>query len=384
MPYEIEDGIFHIGVNDHNIDLFEGQYPIPNGMSYNSYIIKDEKIAVFDTVDQNFKNEYFNNIKEVLGDLAPDYLVIHHMEPDHSAAISEFLKIYPNVTIVGSKKALAMIGQFFEDVKDFKSVEVKNGDKLELGKHCLNFIAAPMVHWPEVMMSYESESKTLFSADAFGEFGARDSMENGWDVSEAARYYFGIVGKFGVQVQAVLKKAASLDIKRICSLHGHVLENDLEKYIKYYDLWSSYKSEDDSIVIAYTSVYGNTKKAVEYLESKLDEKGKKYKSFDLSRVDLSYPVSEIFRHSKVIFATTTYNGDIFPFMRDLITRLCERNFQNKKVSIIENGTWAPTAARVIQKLLENQKNLEFFDTVTIKSSINESNRNQLEELTDKI
>lgn len=384
MPYEIEDGIFHIGVNDHNIDLFEGQYPVPNGMSYNSYIIKDEKIAVLDTVDQNFKNEYFNNIKEVLGDLAPDYLVIHHMEPDHSAAIAEFLKIYPNVTIVGSKKALAMIGQFFEDVKDFKSVEVKNGDKLELGKHCLNFVAAPMVHWPEVMMSYESESKTLFSADAFGEFGARDSMENGWDVSEAARYYFGIVGKFGVQVQAVLKKAASLDIKRICSLHGHVLENDLEKYIKYYDLWSSYKSEDDSIVIAYTSVYGNTKKAVEYLESKLDEKGKKYKSFDLSRVDLSYPVSEIFRHSKVIFATTTYNGDIFPFMRDLITRLCEHNFQNKKVSIIENGTWAPTAARAIQKLLENQKNLEFFDTVTIKSSINESNRNQLEELADKI
>lgn len=368
---QITNDIKYIGVNDRKSDLFEGQYIIPNGISYNSYVLFDEKIAVFDTVDEKFTNEWLANLKTALGDKEPNYLIVQHMEPDHSANIVNFLNAYPSAKIVSSDKSFKMIKQFFGNDFCDKQVVVGEGSTLSLGKHNLTFITAPMVHWPEVIMTYDSTDKILFSADAFGKFGALDYEED-W-ACEARRYYFGIVGKYGVQVQSVLKKAAGLDIGTICPLHGPVLNDNLEYYINLYDVWSSYKSESKGVLIAYTSVYGNTKKAVELLEKELKETGcEKVVVNDLARCDMAEAVEDAFRYDRVVFATTTYNAEIFPFMREFINHLTERNFSNKTVAFIENGSWAPTAQRVMTSMLEKSKNLSYCENnVKILSALSD-------------
>ncbi|MBR2043479.1 MAG: FprA family A-type flavoprotein [Clostridia bacterium] len=381
---DITRDIKYIGVNDHQIDLFEGQYIVPNGMAYNSYAIIDEKIAVMDSVDARFKDEWLSNIKTALNGREPDYLIVQHMEPDHSANISAFMAAYPNAVMVATAKAFVMLQNFYLESYAHRRIEVKEGDTLSLGKHTLSFVTAPMVHWPEVMVTYDSLDKVLFSADAFGKFGALD-VEEDW-ACEARRYYIGIVGKYGAQVQALLKKADALEINTICPLHGPVLKDNLEYYIGLYNIWSSYETESEGVVIAYTSVYGNTKKAVELLENKLKEAGcKKVAVNDLARCDMAEAVEDAFRYGKIVLATTTYNSDIFPFMKEFINHLTERNFQNKTVGIIENGSWAPTAAKVIKEMLEKSKNITFADTeIKIMSALSEENKQQLEALAKEL
>lgn len=375
----ITNDIRYIGVNDHDIDLFEGQYIVPEGMAYNSYVIVDDKIAVMDSVDARFGGEWFANLDKELSGRKPDYLVVQHMEPDHSANIAKFAEKFPQAKIVASKQAFVMMNQFFGTDFADRQVVVGEGAKLELGKHTLNFVTAPMVHWPEVVMTYDSTDKVLFSADAFGKFGALD-VDAEWDC-EARRYYIGIVGKYGMQVQTVLKKAAALDIAVICPLHGPVLTGDLSHYIQQYNTWSSYGVESEGVVIAYTSVYGHTKEAVDILAAKLADKGVKVAVQDLARDDMAEAVEDAFRYGKLVLATTTYNADIFPFMKEFINHLTERNYQNRTIGIIENGTWAPTAAKVIKGMLENSKNIKFTDTtVTIRSAVSEENKAQLEAL----
>ena len=380
----VTNDIKYVGVNDHAIDLFEGQYDVPNGMAYNSYVIMDEKIAVMDTVDKNFTHEWLDNLANALNGRKPDYLVVQHMEPDHSANIVNFTKTYPEATIVSSSKAFTMMKNFFG--KDFEEnrIVVAEGDTLSLGKHTLNFVAAPMVHWPEVIMTYDSCDKVLFSADGFGKFGALD-VEEDW-ACEARRYYFGIVGKYGAQVQAVLKKAAGLDIQIICPLHGPVLSENLGYYLNLYNIWSSYGVESDGIVIAYTSVYGHTKKAVELLADKLKANGcPKVAVTDLARDDMAEAVEDAFRYGKIVLATTTYNAEIFPFMREFINHLVERGFKNKTVGLIENGSWAPLAAKTMKGMLEGCKNLTFTDTtVKILSALNDESKAQIEALADEL
>lgn len=377
------DDTYYIGVNDHQIDLFEGQYDVPNGMSYNSYCIMDEKIAVFDTVDANFYDEYLNNLKAVLDGKTPDYLIVQHMEPDHSANVYKLSEVYPEMKIVASSKAFTMMKNFFGTDFAGKQVVVGEGDTLCLGKHTLTFVTAPMVHWPEVIVTYDSYTKVLFSADGFGKFGALD-VEEDW-ACEARRYYIGIVGKYGAQVQALLKKASTLDIKAICPLHGPILTENLGYYIGLYDTWSSYKTESDGVVIAYTSVYGNTKKAVLELEKILTEKGVKVAVNDLARCDMAEAVEDAFRYGKIVLATTTYNGDIFPFMKEFINHLTERNFQNKLVGIIENGSWMPMAEKVIKGMFEKSKNLTYTTTtVKILSALNDESRAQIESLANEL
>ena len=383
MKKSITNDIYYVGVNDHKVDLFEGQYVVPNGMAYNSYVIKDELVAIMDTVDAKFTEEWLNNIKMVLGNEKPTYLIVQHMEPDHSANIINFLKAYPDTFVVGNVKTFKMMEQFFHQEIE-KKVVVNDGDTLNLGKHTLTFVFAPMVHWPEVMVTYDSQDKVLFSADGFGKFGALD-VEEEWDC-EARRYYFGIVGKYGTQVQALLKKAATLDIQMICPLHGPVLKENLGHYLKQYDIWSSYQAETDGVAIFYTSVYGHTKEAVELLKDKLEANGTPKIAFaDLAREDMAEAVEDAFRYSKIVLATTTYNAGIFPFMETFIAHLLERNFQNKKVAIIENGTWAPMAAKVIKDKLANAKNITFIEpTVRILSSMSEENEKQIQDLADAL
>ena len=380
----ITNDIKYIGVNDHEIDLFEGQYVVPNGIAYNSYVILDEKIAVMDTVDKNFGEEWLKNLEAVLDGRKPDYLVVHHMEPDHSANIDHFLKVYPQATVVSSAKAFTMMKQFFGTDYADRRVVVGEGDTLALGKHVLTFVTAPMVHWPEVIVSYDSTDKVLFSADGFGKFGALD-VEEDW-ACEARRYYIGIVGKYGAQVQALLKKASQLDIAIICPLHGPVLTEDLGYYLNLYDIWSSYRVESEGVVIAYTSIYGNTKAAVELLADKLREKGcPKVVVNDLARCDMAEAVEDAFRYGKLVLATTTYNGDIFPFMREFIHRLTERSYRNRTVGLIENGSWAPVAAKVMTRMLEGSKDLRFTDTtVKIFSAMNDTNRAQIEAMAEEL
>ena len=381
---KITKDIKYVGVNDHEIDLFEGQYIVENGMAYNSYVVLDEKIAVFDTVDARFTHEWLDNIQNAVDGRQPDYLIVQHMEPDHSANIMNFVKAYPEAKIVASAKAFTMMAQFFGTDFSDKAVIIAEGDTLSLGKHTLNFVAAPMVHWPEVMVTYDSCDKVLFSADGFGKFGALDVDED-W-ACEARRYYIGIVGKYGAQVQNLLKKAAGLEIEKICPLHGPILTENLGYYIGLYNTWSSYAVETEGIVIAYTSVYGNTKKAVEKLAEMLKAKGcPKVVINDLARCDMAEAVEDAFRYSKIVLATTTYNAEIFPFMRMFIEHLTERNFQNRVVGLIENGTWAPLAAKAMKGMLENSKNLTFTDTtVQIKSALNEDSNAQLEALAEEL
>ena len=381
---KITEDIKYIGVNDRKIDLFEGQYDVPNGMSYNSYAIIDEKIAIMDTVDANFTHEWLDNLSAVLEDRKPDYLIIQHMEPDHSANIANFMKVYPDATIVSSAKAFNMIKQFFGTDFSESKIVVGEGDNLCLGKHTLTFVTAPMVHWPEVIVTYDSFDKVLFSADGFGKFGAYDADED-W-ACEARRYYIGIVGKYGAQVQALLKKVAGLDIEIICPLHGPVLKENLGYYINLYDIWSSYEVETEGIVIAYTSVYGNTKRAVEQLAQKLKENGcPKVVINDLARDDMPETVEDAFRYGKLVLATTTYNAEIFPFMHQFITGLTERNFQNRTVAFIENGSWAPLAAKVMKGMFEKSKNITFADTtVTIRSALDETSNASLSALADEL
>ena len=380
----VTNDIRYIGVNDHQVDLFEGQYVVPNGMAYNSYVILDEKIAVMDTVDKHFVEEWLTNLETVLEDRKPDYLVVHHMEPDHSAGIDVFLTRYPEATVVASAKAFTMMNQFFgKDYAD-RRVVVGEGSKLTLGSHDLTFVTAPMVHWPEVVVSYDAKDKVLFSADGFGKFGALDADED-W-ACEARRYYIGIVGKYGVQVQALLKKASALDIRIICPLHGPVLTENLDYYLNLYNTWSSYGVESDGVVIAYTSVYGNTKEAAVLLAKTLEAKGcPKVVLNDLARCDMAEAVEDAFRYGKLVLATTTYNGDIFPHMKEFIHHLTERNFQNRTVGFMENGSWAPVAAKVMGKMLENSKNLTFIPTtVRIFSALNDTNRAQIEALANEL
>ena len=380
----ITNDIKYIGVNDHKIDLFEGQYIVPDGISYNSYAIIDEKIAIMDTVDVNFTHEWLDNIQNTLGDRKPDYLIIQHMEPDHSANIVSFIDAYPDSKIVSSKKAFVMMNNFFG--RDFaeRQIVVGEGDTLSLGKHTLTFVTAPMVHWPEVIVTYDSYDKVLFSADGFGKFGALD-VEDEW-ACEARRYYIGIVGKYGAQVQALLKKAAALDIQKICPLHGPVLSENLGYYIGLYNTWSSYQAEEEGIVIAYTSVYGNTKKAVLCLAEMLKANGcPKVVVNDLARCDMAEAVEDAFRYSKIVFATTTYNAEIFPFMREFINHLTERNFSNRTVAFIENGSWAPMATKVMKEMLEKSKNLTYAEnTVKILSALNEESSAALKDLADEL
>lgn len=380
---KLEESLYYVGVSDHSIDLFEGQYPVPNGMAYNSYIIVDKKIAIFDSVDAVCFDEWLKNIKEVLGDKKPDYLIIHHMEPDHSANIMRLVEVYPDITLVSSFLAFKMLDQYFHQPVKNKLL-VNEGDKLSLGEHELTFIAAPMVHWPEVMVSYESKTKTLFSADGFGKFGAFDYEED-W-ACEARRYYFGIVGKFGVQVQALLKKAASLDIKRICPLHGPVLDKDLGYYINLYDIWSKYEPEAEGVAIFYTSVYGHTLAAVDELEAKLKKAGaKKVVRFDLARDDESEAVEDAFKYGKIVLATTTYSMSIFPFMNNFINHLIEHNYQNRDIAIIENGSWAPNVEKVIKEKFKDSKDIRFISPVVkILSSMNEENHKQIDEVVDAL
>ena len=382
----ITDDILYVGVNDHNIDLFEGQYIVPNGMAYNSYVINDEKIAVMDTVDAAFGDEWLKNIADVLNGATPDYLIIQHMEPDHSANIQKFLEVYPNIKVVGNAKTFTMIGNFFRDLKlaDENKLEVKNKDTLTLGKHELTFVFAPMVHWPEVMVTYDSKDKVLFSADGFGKFGALD-VEEDWDC-EARRYYIGIVGKYGAQVQNLLKVAATLDIQIICPLHGPVLTENLEHYIGQYNTWSSYGTESEGVMIAYTSVYGNTKKAVELLAEKLKEKGcPKVVVTDLAREDMAEAVEDAFRYGKIVLASTTYNGDVFPLMKTFIEHLTERNYQNKTIGLIENGSWASMAGKVMRGMFEKSKNITWLETsVKIMSSMDEQNKADIEKMAEEL
>ena len=380
----ITNDIRYVGVNDHKVDLFEGQYVVPNGMSYNSYVILDEKIAVMDTVDKNFGAQWLHNLDTVLGDRDPDYLIVQHMEPDHSANIDVFLRAYPNTTVVASKQAFMMMKNFFGTDYESRRVIVGEGDTLTLGKHTLTFVTAPMVHWPEVIVTYDSYDKVLFSADGFGKFGALD-VEEDW-ACEARRYYIGIVGKYGMQVQALLKKAAALDIATICPLHGPVLTENLGYYLNLYNIWSSYAVESEGVLIAYTSVYGNTKKAVELLAQKLTEKGcPKVVVTDLARDDMAEAVEDAFRYGKLVLATTTYNGDIFPFMKEFIHHLTERNYQNRTVGMIENGSWAPVAAKTMTKLLEGSKNITFTqNNVKILSAVNEANKAQIDALASEL
>ncbi len=383
MFKKLSNELYYVGVNDHDIDLFEGQYVVPNGMAYNSYIIKDELIAVMDTVDVHFFDEWMKNIKEVLGNQKPHYLVVQHMEPDHSANIMRFLEVYPDTFVIGNEKTFKMMDQFFH--KEVKNKLVVNDmDTLNLGSHTLTFVFAPMVHWPEVMVTYDDKEKTLFSADGFGKFGALD-VEEEW-ACEARRYYIGIVGKYGMQVQALLKKAATLDIQRICPLHGPVLDKDLGYYLNLYNIWSSYQSETDGVAIFYTSVYGHTKEAAELLRDKLVKLGcPKVACNDLAREDLAECVEDAFRYSKIVLATTTYNAGIFPFMDEFIAHLVERNFQNKKIAFIENGSWAPLAAKIMKDKLINQKNLTFIEpTVKILSAMSEENKEQINLLADAL
>ena len=376
--------IKYIGVNDHNIDLFEGQYFVPNGMAYNSYIIYDEKIAVMDTVDANFKDEWLENIKKELGEKSPDYLIVQHMEPDHSANINEFAKVYPNAVIVATDRAFVMMNKFFGTDFADRRIVVGEGDTLSLGEHTLTFVLAPMVHWPEVMMTYDDVEKTLFSADGFGKFGALDADED-W-ACEARRYYFGIVGKYGAQVQAVLKKAAGLEIERICPLHGPVLTEHLGYYLNLYDIWSSYGVESEGTLICYTSVYGNTKKAVEILAEELKNAGcPKVVVNDLARCDMAEAVEDAFRYGKIILATTTYNGDVFPFMREFVNELTERGYRNRKIGIMENGSWAPVVKNKITKAFENSKKIEFAETVvTIHSAVKDDTIEQIKKLAEEM
>jgi len=382
----ITNDIRYIGVNDHEIDLFEGMYIVPNGMAYNSYVILDEKVAVMDTADRNFVGEWLENLSGALEGRKPDFLVVHHMEPDHSAGIAAFAEEYPEAKIVGTAKAFTMMKNFTgRDYAD-RAVVVKEGDTLDLGSRKLTFVTAPMVHWPEVMMSYESKDKILFSADAFGKFGALDMEdEEGW-ACEARRYYFGIVGKYGPQVQAVLKKAAALDIQMICPLHGPILDKDLPYYLDLYNTWSSYGVETEGVAVFYTSVYGNTKKAVEILEKKLQEKGcPKVAVTDLARDDMAEAVEDAFRYGRIILATTTYNAGIFPFMREFIEHLTERGYKGRKVGFIENGSWAPMAAKVMKTMLEPCKDMTYTDsTVTILSAVNEENEAGIDRLAAEI
>ena len=380
----ITKDIRYVGVNDHQVDLFEGQYVVPNGMSYNSYVILDEKIAVMDTVDRNFTHQWLDNLQTVLEGRKPDYLVIQHMEPDHSANIMNFLKVYPEATVVSSAKAFTMMKQFFGDDFESRRIVVGEGDTLALGKHTLAFVAAPMVHWPEVIVTYDTCDKVLFSADGFGKFGALDVSED-W-ACEARRYYIGIVGKYGPQVQALLKKAAGLDISIICPLHGPVLTENLGYYLNLYDIWSSYRVESEGIVVAYTSVYGHTKAAVELLAQKLREKGcPKVVVHDLARCDMAEAVEDAFRYGKLVLATTTYNADVFPFMKEFIHHLTERNYRNRTIGLVENGTWAPLAAKVMTKMFEGCKNLTFTDTtVRILSALNEDSKAQVEAMANEL
>lgn len=384
---KIANEIYYIGVNDHEIDLFEGQYDVPNGMAYNSYIILDEKIAVFDTVDGNFTDQWLENISNTLEGRKPDYLIVQHMEPDHSANILNFIKAYPEAVIVGNAKTFAMMSAYFEDIDSLiadKKLEVKDGNTLSLGRHELTFVFAPMVHWPEVMFTYDSAEKVLFSADAFGKFGALDADED-W-ACEARRYYFGIVGKYGVQVQAVLKKASALDIQTICPLHGPVLSENLEYYLGLYNTWSSYGVESEGVMIAYTSVYGNTKKAAELLKEKLIEKGcPKVVFCDLAREDMAEAVEDAFRYGKLVLATTTYNADIFPFMKHFIQDLIERNYQNRTIGLIENGSWAITAGKTMKAMFEKSKNITWLDTtVSVKAGVKAENIAQIEAMADEL
>lgn len=381
---EITKDIHYIGVNDRDIDLFEGQYTVENGMAYNSYVIVDDKIAVLDTVDTNFGEEWMQNLKEVLGTRTPDYLIVQHMEPDHSANIDIFVEAYPNAVVVASAPAFTMMRQFFgTDYADRRQV-IKEGDTISLGAHTLQFIAAPMVHWPEVMVTYDSLDKVLFSADGFGKFGALDADED-W-ACEARRYYFGIVGKYGMQVQNLLKKAATLDIQMICPLHGPILKENIEYYVNLYQIWSSYGVESEGVMIAYTSVYGNTKAAAMLLAEKLKEKGcPKVVTADLAREDMAECMEDAFRYGKLVLATTTYNTEIFPFMREFIDDLISHNYQNRTIALIENGSWAPMAAKVMRAKLENCKNITFAEnTVQIKSALNDESIAQIEALAEEL
>lgn len=378
---EITNNIKYVGVNDHQVDLFEGQYQVPNGMAYNSYIILDEKIAVMDTVDGAFAEEWLQNVEQVLAGRKPDYLVIQHMEPDHSASIPAFLQRYPETVVVSTAMGFKYMEQFFPEIEIAaeKRIIAANSETLELGSHTLHFVYAPMVHWPEVMMTYEASEKILFAADGFGKFGALD-VEEDW-VDEARRYYIGIVGKYGAQVQAVLKKASTLDIQTICSLHGPVLKDNLGFYLEKYDKWSSYQPEESGVVIAYASVYGNTKKAAQYLADKLSKSGQKTVLYDLARCDKAAAIADAFRYDKLVLAGITYNGDLFPCMRAYIEGLTERSYQNRRVAVIENGTWAPMAAKLIRGMFEKSKDIAFTDTnITIKSAMNAQNRAELDKL----
>ena len=377
---KVTNDIVYVGVNDHQVDLFEGLYDVPNGMSYNSYVILDQKVAVMDTVDQYFTDEWLNNVANALGGRTPDYLVVQHMEPDHSANFVNFLKVYPNATVVGNAKTFAMMANFFGQDAIANKFVVADGQTLSLGNHNLTFVFAPMVHWPEVMLTYDAYSKVLFSADAFGKFGALD-VEEEW-ACEARRYYIGIVGKYGAQVQTLLKKAANLDIATICPLHGPILTENLGYYLDLYNTWSSYGVESDGVVIAYTSVYGHTKQAVEKLAQLLRDNGcAKVVVNDLARCDMAEAVEDAFRYGKIVLATTTYNADIFPFMKHFVQHLTERNYQNRTIGIIENGTWAPMAAKIIKNMFANSKNISFAPTtVTILSALNDQSNQQLEQL----
>ena len=381
---KITDDVIYVGVNDHKIDLFEGQYIVPNGMAYNSYVIMDKKIAVFDTVDAKFTHEWLDNLEAAFKDRTPDYLIIQHMEPDHSANILNFLKVYPKVTLVATAKAFTMMENFFEGFSFENKLVAENGGTLSLGSHELTFVFAPMVHWPEVMVTYDATSKILFSADGFGKFGALD-VEEDW-ACEARRYYFGIVGKYGAQVQALLKKAAALDIRTICPLHGPILKENLGYYLNLYNTWSSYGVESEGIMIAYTSVYGNTKAAVNMLADELKIRGcPKVVVCDLAREDMAEAVEDAFRYGKLVLATTTYNADIFPFMRTFIEHLTERGYQNRTIGLIENGSWAPLAAKVMKDMFAESKNINWLNTtVKIKSSLNSENKNEIKNMAEEL
>ena len=379
----ITNDIRYVGANDHQVDLFEGQYVVPNGMAYNSYVILDDKVAVMDTVDARFGSQWLNNIEAVLGQRQPDYLVVQHMEPDHSANILEFLKRYPDTTVVGNGKTFTIMGQFFPDAPKMQQMAVKDGATLNLGKHVLHFVFAPMVHWPEVMVTYDETDKVLFSADGFGKFGALD-VEDEWDC-EARRYYIGIVGKYGMQVQKLLKIAATLDISIICPLHGPVLKENLGHYIEKYDIWSSYRPEDSGVMIAYASIYGHTKAAAEELAKELEARGQKVVLADLAREDMAECVEDAFRYDRLVLASVTYNGDIFPCMHAFLHALTERSYQNRTVAFIENGTWAPAAARVMAAALEKSKNITFAqEKVTIKSAMNDETRASICRLAEEL
>ena len=379
----ITNDIRYVGVNDHQVDLFEGQYVVPNGMAYNSYVILDDKVAVMDTVDQHFTQQWLDNIQAVLGDRQPDYLVVQHMEPDHSANIVEFLKRYPEACVVGNVKTFTMMGQFFPDAPKMQQMAVKDGATLSLGKHVLHFVFAPMVHWPEVMVTYDETDKVLFSADGFGKFGALDVAEE-WDC-EARRYYIGIVGKYGMQVQKLLKIAATLDISIICPLHGPVLKENLGHYIEKYDIWSSYRPEESGVMIAYASIYGHTKAAAEALAKELEARGQKVVLADLARRDMAECVEDAFRYDRLVLASVTYNGDIFPCMHAFLHALTERSYQNRTVAFMENGTWAPAAARIMAAALEKSKNLTFAqEKVTIKSAMNDETRASIRRLAEEL